>query len=393
MICGVRAILLLTAALIAALLPAESAAEAPRVEKADGWPSFRGGPEQRGVARSALSLPLELRWEVSTSSPVKSTAAIGERRAYFGSKDGKIRAVSLADGEVAWTFTAGGAVEAAPLLHGGAVIAGAADGKLYALDAVTGRLRWRHATGDKILGGANVDASGRVIVGSYDGKIYAVDGGTGKELWSYETGNFVHATPAVRAGIALAGGCDGFVHRVKTSDGSKHPPVELETYMAASVALDGRDALVGLYDGRFVCIDLSTSRVRWERSVGQQPIVSSAAVYVDRVIFGSRDRNVYALARETGETVWTHRTGGPVDSSPVVAGAHVLVGSGDGLLYALRLADGKPEWSYDLGDAVTASPAVAGGLVVVGSKGGSVFAFGARRAPTGKKPPAKSPKP
>jgi outer membrane protein assembly factor BamB len=59
------------------------------------------------------------------------------------------------------------------------------------------------------------------------------------------------------------------------------------------------------------------------------------------VYIGSRDRNVYALDKMTGEQRWSFATQGPVDdSSPVVTGGLVYIGSLDHRVYALDAARG-----------------------------------------------------
>ena len=96
-------------------------------------------------------------------------------------------------------------------------------------------------------------------------------------------------------------------------------------------------------------------------------------------MFGSRDKRLHGVRRDTGQPLWTFATQGEVDSSPIICGDKVLVGSGDGRLYMVRLADGMEVWSYEIGAAITASPAIAEGIVVVGAEDGFVYAFSGRQ--------------
>src|SRR6266576_4904912 len=107
---------------------------------AEGWPMFRGGQALLGVAEGNLPLKLNLLWTCKTGGPVKSSAAINQDKAFIGSNDGNIYALSLADGKKLWSFKTGGAVESSPLTLEGKVFAGSSDSSLYALEAATGKL-------------------------------------------------------------------------------------------------------------------------------------------------------------------------------------------------------------------------------------------------------------
>lgn len=61
-----------------------------------------------------------------------------------------------------------------------------------------------------------------------------------------------------------------------------------------------------------------------------------------RVFFGSSvDHKVYCLDAESGETVWTYFTDGPIRFAPAVWQDRVFVASDDGSLYCLAAEDGK----------------------------------------------------
>jgi outer membrane protein assembly factor BamB len=72
-------------------------------------------------------------------------------------------------------------------------------------------------------------------------------------------------------------------------------------------------------------------------------------------------------------TIWSFRTGGPVNESPAVADGVVFVPSADGYLYALNYSTGAQIWKAPGGPY--AAPAVAAGIVYAGSEDGSLRAF------------------
>ncbi len=356
--------------------PAPLGAPAPA---AADWFMYRGNPALTGVAPGALKLPLTLLWTAKTGGPIASSPAVVGERVFIGANDGKLYALARDSGRGLWTFAAGDAIEAAPLVLDGVVYVGSADNQFYALDAAKGELRWRFATGDKVLGAANffraADGALRLLVPSYDGKLYCLDA-AGKSVWVSATDNYINGAAAVAGGRAVFGGCDAKLRAVDLTNGAEQAALDLESYIAASPALDGTLAYVGHYGNAVVAADVAAGTVRWTYKERQFPYMSSPALTADLVLIGGRDKRLHALRRSDGSTAWEFRARGQVDGSPVVCGAHVVVGSEDGTLYVVQLADGQLAWSYELGAAITGSVAIVAGRVYLGAADGGVYAFG-----------------
>src|SRR4029077_2037939 len=129
----------------------------------------------------------------------------------------------------------------------------------------------------------------------------------------------------------------------------------------------------------FFSIDWKEAKIIWPfKSQRNMPIRSSAAVTAGAVIFGGRDKQVYALDPVDGHELWKFATKARVDSSPVVVGSRVFVGSADGRLYALDRTTGKATWDYEAGGEFAASPAIAAGRMVIGNTNGTLYCFGAK---------------
>ncbi len=82
----IHGLLLLFLGLIAAALPAGSAAD---------WPMFRGSASLTGVSNAELPAALKLRWSFQAKDSIESSAALVAGKAYFGSMDGSLYAVDL----------------------------------------------------------------------------------------------------------------------------------------------------------------------------------------------------------------------------------------------------------------------------------------------------------
>jgi outer membrane protein assembly factor BamB len=91
-------------------------------------------------------------------------------------------------------------------------------------------------------------------------------------------------------------------------------------------------------EGRVIEDKLMGHRIRFDDAF--RTVVSEGRVY-----FGSTvDHQVHCLDLESGETLWTFVTGGPVRLAPTVDGDRVLFGSDDGRVYCLDKRDGSLRW-------------------------------------------------
>ncbi len=359
--------------LLALVLPAEGG----------DWPVYRGGPGLAGQVEARLPVPLERRWVVKAGGAVQSSPVVAGGRVFFGSDDGSLRAVALADGSNVWTTALGAAVEAAPLVVNGVVYVGAGEG-LHAVDADTGIVRWTARTGGRIAGSANVvddKKAGRtlIVVGSYDASLHALDAANGSNVWKVAAGGYINGTPAVAGGLVVFGGCDMALRVVEAGSGAVQTNYPLNSYMPGSPAVVDGKAYLGHFGNEFLCIDLEQGKVLWRVESEGAPVFSAPAVSSRRVLFGARDMKVHCINRFEGKEVWTFQAGADVDSSPVVAGDQVVFGSDDGWLYVVALEDGRKLWSYEIGAAIKTSPAVVDGMLLIGAGDGGVYAFGSAR--------------
>ena len=163
---------------------------------------------------------------------------------------------------------------------------------------------------------------------------------------------------------------------VDAANGNETRALEIDAYIAGTVASEKGVAYFGHYGEAFVAIDTTTGKKKWEYQWREFPYFAAPAIGSDRVVFGGRDKHVHCVDKSTGASLWRFATRGRVDSSPVIVGNRVVVGSDDGRLYLVDLDSGKKIWSYELGKAIQSSPAVSNGWVYIGCEDGSLYAFG-----------------
>jgi outer membrane protein assembly factor BamB len=68
-----------------------------------------------------------------TRARIDSSPAIAGGRVYVGSNDGRLYALDLASGTVAWQHDEGAALSASPALASGRVVIGSTEGRLICL--------------------------------------------------------------------------------------------------------------------------------------------------------------------------------------------------------------------------------------------------------------------
>lgn len=256
---------------------------------------------------------------------------------------------------IKWSFTTGGRSLASPVLDQGTLFIGSDDRSLYALDAANGKLRWKFVTSGPVRSTAAVD-SGTVYFGSYDGQFYAVSAEKGELRWKFSTGGERRFE---------AKGLHGSTPSTQTiSD-------PWDCYQSSPVVAEGH-VIFGSGDRQVYALETKTGALAWKFATGD--VVHASPAFADgRVFVGSWDSRLYALDVKTGRELWHFQAGlDPkyhnqigFQSSPAVVDGVVYVGCRDAKLYALDAATGKEKWRFDnSGSWVITSPAVANGNVI-----------------------------
>ncbi len=143
----------------------------------------------------------------------------------------------------------------------------------------------------------------------------------------------------------------------------------------SSVTTAGDMVYFGGTDRNIYAMNKYTGTTIWSQttnnlggSMSGDEIVSSAAV-ADGVLFiGCKDKNLFALDADDGSFLWNFTTGGEVQGSPTVVGNKVIFGSYDGTLYALDTATGNEVWSFPTGYKIYSTPAVVNDVVYFGAE-------------------------
>lgn len=370
--------ILVVCSLLVPFAPLQAPTSAQPVADDADWPLFRGDPLQTGVARTKLADKLEIRWKVDLKKGIESTAAIVKDTVYVGCYDEHLHAYDLKTGVLKWK-TKLGPIKAPPSFYQDKIFVGDEDGMFYCVDAIKGAKLWDFETNGEITGGANFDGD-KVLFGSHDSTLYCLSIKSKEVLWKVKTEGPVNGSAVVADGKTFVAGCDSHLHIIELAKGKTLAKIELSGQAAATAAVFGEKLYVGNMNSEVQGIDLKKKDVQWSYVPKRaQPFYSSAAVTDKLVVAGSRDRNVHAVHRGSGEVAWTFAANGRVDSSPVIVGKRVYFGSTGGTLHVLDLDKGTQVQSLELGQGITASPAVAHGCLVIGTTDGLLYCLGKKQ--------------
>ena len=108
------------------------------------WPTYRHDRKRSGSTSASVPTELDTKWRTSLEGDLSAVVAAGDRVLVAAVDSGTVYAVHAGDGDVAWSFTAGGRVDSPPTVWEGRILFGSADGHVYCLRASDGRLIWRY---------------------------------------------------------------------------------------------------------------------------------------------------------------------------------------------------------------------------------------------------------
>ena len=190
--------------------------------------------------------------------------------------------------------------------RGSPINTGTAEGELPS----EGKLRWSFRANDQILSSPSF-YDGGMLIGSDDGWIYSLDPDTGSLNWKFKTGGLVQTTALIHGSRAYFGSADGKIYCIQLP-GDDDVPVEI-----------------------------------WSYDCGAQ-IFSSAHYYLDSILFGCHDGNLYRLSLDGG-LIWKARIGSDIWASPTIdeENGFVYIGSIDGAFRSVSLDDGAILWTFN----------------------------------------------
>ena len=184
----------------------------------------------------------------------------------IGNGDGKVYALRLDDGTLAWSFATRDRVWATPLVVEDTVYIGSLDHFLYALDVETGEERWKLEL-EGAIGATHVYLEGQLWVGDFASTLYRIDPESQSVTWTFEADSWVWATPLANGNTLYFQDVSGHVYALDASTTSFvwETPVKIDDVLRSKPALNADGSLLfvaGFEKGRVHAIDTASGKIR-----------------------------------------------------------------------------------------------------------------------------------
>lgn len=275
----------------------------------------------------------------------------------------------------------------------------------YAYDAETGRYFWRTDLG-RTTGKAQAAALNSSEVYATNGQtIHALDRLTGRLKWlqnveptntgqtSQRPGSFASSPAAANEERVIVGLTTGRViaFHVKDLRTEEHPYAQSPGSLAwtwqtngavTARPIAGGNVVVFASQDKKVYVARDHPKALYLRFPTDGPISASMGTHGNRtVLVPSEDGNLYAIDIFTGQQLWVHSTGAPIDQEPLVGDDDVYVVNNRGSLAAIDIKTGENRWVMPSGAehllAVSGSRVYLrseyGDLIVVDRKTGAIL--------------------
>lgn len=144
--------------------------------------------------------------------------------------------------------------------------------------------------------------------------------------------------------------------------------------ITSSPRLAGNRVVFGSRDGNVYTLNIEDGETVWSAS-NPRGVGSSPAIELGKVFFGNYGGDLVAVSFETGKELWRRSVGGRIVSSPCCGDSMVFFGSFDRCLYALHAETGEVVWRHVTGGVVWSSPRLHGDLLLFASWDGNVYAL------------------
>ena len=321
-------------------------------------------------------------WEIPTAVLSEQGLSADEANTYFVTRDGKVTAVELVTGKIAWTAEVGGTPNSELVLAKDKIFtiaspvraSPAAKPVLRAFTSTTGLPLWNVELPTSRKYFLTSDGEQLAAVSS-EGALWLFSADAGQIKWTASTNGLVSAQPRIEDGRLLI-----------AVDGKRVQEFSMDSGVRVAVAeVDGDAAFVGagrssaaVYSddrGNVHSIQMGGGR-NWNFRAGGRVVYIRAVA--DNVLFGSADNFVYFMSVERGNLLWKRRLPGRIASGGLIgADLAVFTVVGDRSAYIVELDKGRLIDRLELADedAFLVTPIRANGEYVVAASANGLTAF------------------
>lgn len=124
-----------------------------KIADRNDWPVFRKNNARGAATTTAIPAKLTEKWNTAFTGTLSSPIVAGGKVFVANVDAHTVYALNAANGDVLWSYIAGGRVDSPPTYYKGLILFGSHDGWVYCLSADDGQLAWRFKDlPDKLIG-------------------------------------------------------------------------------------------------------------------------------------------------------------------------------------------------------------------------------------------------
>lgn len=232
----------------------------------------------------------------------------------IGNGDGKVYAINLEDGLLAWSFAAKDRVWATPVEHDGVVYIASLDRYLYAVDLKSGTELWSYETSGAISA-TPVLVGDDLCVGNFNKELFLLDLETQEIIWEKDMQGWVWATPLLDESTLYVADVSGNIYALDAETGTMlwDEPTKVDDSLRGRPALNIEGDMLfvpGFESGSMYAMEAKDGSLRVEWGVvlsnpGRLPgdlVTDGQHVYAMPILIKER---IYAYDVENGAVRWT----------------------------------------------------------------------------------------
>jgi outer membrane protein assembly factor BamB len=289
-------------------------------------------------------------WRVKTGAPLSGGTAASPDMVLVGASDGRLFAFAP-NGDRRWVVRLNGEVLAAPTISEHLIAVRTGDGKLHALSPADGHELWvqeQQVPRLSLRGTARPIIAGETVLCGFDnGKVVAVSAGDGSVLWEaqvtpphgrteLERLSDIDSAVSVSGHDVYAVGFQGRVAMLALDNGQVWWSHETSSYRG--LTLDQDTMYVATADGEVVALKTRTGAEIWRQKALLHRGLSAIAVMDDSIVTGDFQGYVHWLDKATGDIAARVQEGKVrISNPPLVAGNLVVVVNDRGQINAYRV--------------------------------------------------------
>jgi outer membrane protein assembly factor BamB len=262
----------------------------------------------------------------------------------------------------AWKVPVTGGVDYGPVTDGTGVYYTSAGG-LHAVAAADGKPLWSTAGRDGTLGGG----PSLLALREADGTVWGIDPASGSARWKVESGIAGTLPPVVAADRVIVAG-DGIVS-MDAGTGRVVWGAPGEPRVTATPVVAGPLVIVGEADGTVRARDVATGESKWTHATGGEVLAPVAPDGEGRLILGTTARGIISLDAKDGKRKWRWKVGADVTTAGIVVEGNAVVATQEAVLWGLRRGGGNMAWRAALPSRTLGGPIRFGDAVLIACHG------------------------